>query len=184
MKKNSKLFLPLIILLIPAYSLCQVPVPSQPVPSQPAASLSAYPVIVAYTCFFLPIVSTSSKTTTWNFSSSFSIGVSTGINMLFSDKFGFSFDLGPLITTTGGTSRVSNFIFDPGPIFRLKKGYAIITRMAFETAGRFGESTVLSKVFSPAKKTSLFASLGIPIRFGNNLPASIGATLFFGVAFR
>ena len=56
--------------------------------------------------------------------------------------------------------------------------------MAFETAGRYGESNVLNKVFSPTKKTSLFASLGIPLRFSNNLPASIDATLFFGVAFR
>jgi hypothetical protein len=179
MKIRSRLLVVILIVLIPAGIFCQTPDTVRALPVKPA-----YPVIVAYTCFFLPIVSTNSKTTTWNFSSTFSIGFSTGINILYSDHFGFSFDLGPVITTTNGLSRVSNFIFDPGPIFRLKKGYSIITRLAFETAGRFGESTVLSKVFTPSKKTSLFTALGIPIRFGNNLPASIGATLFFGIAFR
>jgi hypothetical protein len=144
-----------------------------------------YPVIVASMCVFFPIVSTTSKTTTWNFSNATSIGLATGINVLYSDKFGFSFDLAPVVTSTkGGTSKVSNFIFDPGPIFRLKKGLAIITRVAFETAGRFGESTVISKVFSPTKSISPILALGIPVRFGNNLPASIGATIFLGIGFK
>ncbi len=143
-----------------------------------------YPKTVVYTSFFVPIVSTSSKTTTWNFSNSFTLGFATGINILYSDRFGFSYDVSPVITTTGGNSRVTNFIFDPGPIFRFKKGYLLITRIAFETAGRFGESTVFTKIFSPQKKNSLFVALGIPLRFGNNLPPSIGASLFFGIAFK
>jgi hypothetical protein len=144
-----------------------------------------YPVIATYMCVFAPIVSTTSKTTTWNFANSTSIGLATGINILYSDKFGFSFDLSPVVTSTkGGTSKVNNFIFDPGPIFRLKKGLAIITRIAFETAGRFGESTVISKVFSPTKNISPILALGIPVRFGNGLPASIGATLFLGIGFK
>ncbi len=153
-------------------------------PAQVPAQAPAYPVVVAYTCVFVPIVSTNSKTTTWNFSNTWSIGLATGINILYSDRFGFSFDITPVITTTNGISRVANVIFDPGAIFRLKKGFALITRAAFETAGRFGESTILSKVFSPAKRTSSFIAIGVPLRFGNNLPASIGASLFFGVAFR
>jgi hypothetical protein len=161
-----------ISIFIPIGMYCQV------------ARSSPYPKIITYTCIFLPVVSTSSKTTTWNFSNTTSIGFSTGINVLYSDRFGFSYDLGPVITTTNGLTKVSNFIFDPGPVFRLSKGYSIITRLAFETAGRFGESTVLAKVFTPGKKNSLFVSLGVPIRFGNNLPASIGATLFFGIAFK
>jgi hypothetical protein len=143
-----------------------------------------YPKIVTYTSFFLPIVSTNDHATSWNFSTTFSIGFATGINVLYSDRFGFSFDISPVITSSKGTSKVANFIFDPGPIFRFKKGYSLITRMALETAGRYGESTVISKVFTPGKASSLFAALGIPLRFGNNLPASIGATVFFGVAFK
>ena len=173
---RTSLLLLFLVIVIPSDLYCQAT--DLPAPS------SAYPKIVTYTCFFLPIVSTTSKTTTWNFSNTFSIGFSTGINVLYSDRFGFSYDLGPVITTTGGLSKVSNFIFDPGPIFRFKKGYSLITRIAFETAGRYGESTVLAKVFTPTKKNSLFVSLGIPIRFGNNLPPSIGATLFFGIAFK
>ena len=148
-------------------------------------SPSDYPKLTEYTSFFIPIVSTNTKTTTWNFSNSFAIGCATGINILYSDRFGFSFDLTPVITSSnGGPSKVSNLIFDPGPIFRFKNGLVLITRIAFETAGRYGESTVLSKVFNTKKKTSLFAALGIPLRFGNDLPASIGASLFFGIAFK
>ena len=150
----------------------------------PFPSPSAYPKIVTYSCIFLPIVSTSSKTTTWNFTNTFSIGFAAGINILYSDRFGFSYDMGPVITTTGGLSKVTNFIFDPGPIFRFKKGLSLITRIGFETAGRYGFSTVLAKAFTPAKKNSLFVALGVPVRFGNNLPATIGATFFFGIAFK
>jgi hypothetical protein len=152
--------------------------------SQNAPVKPSYPKIEEYTSFFLPIVATTSKTTTWNFSNTFTIGFATGINVLYSDTYGFSFDVSPVITTTKGVSKVTNFIFDPGPIFRFKNGYSMITRIAFETAGRFGESTVFSKVFYSGKTTSFFTAVGIPIRFGNNLPASIGATLFFGLAFK
>jgi hypothetical protein len=179
MKIRSWSLVAILMALVPACIFCQSPDTLRVLPVKPA-----YPVIVGYTVFFLPVVSTNSKTTTWNFSNTFTIGLATGINILYSDHFGFSFDLTPVITTTNGQSRVSNLIFDPGPIFRLKKGYSITTRMAFETAGRFGESTVFAKVFTPQKKTSLVAALGIPLRFGNNLPASIGASLFFGIAFR
>jgi len=156
-----------------------------PLPSLAQVSAeTAYPKTVVYSSFFVPIASASSKTTTWNFSNTFSLGFATGINILYSDRFGFSYDVSPVITTTNGNSKVSNFIFDPGPIFRFRKGFLMITRIAFETAGRFGESTVLTKVFTPQKKNSLFVALGIPIRFGNNLPPSIGASIFFGVAFK
>jgi hypothetical protein len=148
------------------------------------AALPVYPKIVTYSCFFLPIVSTNTKTTTWNFTNTFSIGFAAGINILYSDRFGISYDMGPVITTTGGLSKVSNFIFDPGTIFRFKKGLSLVTRVAFETAGRYGFGTVLAKAFTPAKKNSLFVAVGMPVRFGNNLPASIGATFFFGIAFK
>ncbi|HET7001812.1 MAG TPA: hypothetical protein VFI33_10900 [Puia sp.] len=116
MIKGISILLLVVTLISPACIFCQsVQAPQAPQPSP-------YPKIVTYMCFFLPVVSTSSKTTTWNFSGTFSLGVATGINILYSDRFGFSFDLGPVITTTKGLSKVSNFIFDPGPIFRLKKG--------------------------------------------------------------
>jgi len=179
MKLSCRLSLLLIIFSIPLSIFCQnTPAPND-LPKPPS-----YPKIAVYMCFALPIVSTNSKITTWNFSNSWTIGVASGINIYFSDKFGFSYDMGPFITTTKGISKVSNFVFDPGPVFRLKNGYSITTRMSFETGGRFGESTVFAKVFTPSKSSSLFVALGIPIRFGNNLPASIGASLFFGIGFK
>jgi hypothetical protein len=166
---------------VPGLLFCQAP-PAAIVTGSP--EVPAYPKIGTYMVLFLPVVSTNNKTTAWNFSGTFSIGLATGVNILYSDQFGFSFDLSPIITTTKGLSKVSNLIFDPGPIFRFKKGYGMITRIAFETAGRFGESTVFYKLFTPSKKTSLVVSAGIPIRFGNNLPASVGASLFFGISFK
>jgi hypothetical protein len=168
----NKILIHVAIFFCPLLTLAQTPSPP------------VYPKTVVYTSFFVPIVSTSAKTTTWNFSNTFTLGFATGINILYSDRFGFSYDVSPVITTTEGNSRVSNFIFDPGPIFRFKKGFLLITRIAFETAGRFGESTVLTKIFSPQKKNSLFVALGVPLRFGNNLPPSIGASVFFGIAFK
>ncbi len=171
---RTSLFMLFLIIIMPRSLYCQSTAPGP----------SSFPKIVTYSCLFLPIVSTSSKTTTWNSSNTFSIGFAAGINILYSDRFGFSYDMGPVITTTAGLSKVSNFIFDPGPIFRFRKGLSLITRVAFETAGRYGFGTVLAKAFSPAKKNSLFVAVGMPVRFGNNLPASIGATFFFGIAFK
>ncbi len=119
-KRNRYLFLGFLF-SVPAAIFGQSVSPVNMPPQAPA-----YPMVVAYTCIFLPIVSTNSKTTTWNFSNTYSIGLATGINILYSDRFGLSFDLTPVVTTTDGTSKVANLIFDPGAIFRLKKGFALI----------------------------------------------------------
>jgi len=42
----------------------------------------------------------------YNFTYTFSIGFAEGINILYSDRFGFSYDMGPVITTTGGLSKM------------------------------------------------------------------------------
>ena len=177
---KRKLLLPVFILIFPLALFCQdLPKPVAPPPAPPAL-----PKLVTYMCFYLPVVSTNSTKTTWNFNGTFTIGLASGINILYSDRFGFSFDIGAAVSTTNGLSKVTNVVFDPGPIFRLRHGYSIITRIALESAGRFGESTVFAKAITSSKTNSLFVALGIPIRFGNNLPASIGATLFFGIAFK
>jgi hypothetical protein len=68
-------------------------------------------------------------------------------------------------------------------MFRFKHGFTFIGRMAFETNGRFGVTPVFNKVIKKGKDASLFVSLPIPVRFGNDLPGSIGAGLQVGVAF-
>jgi len=113
MSQRFRNFLLALIIFTPASMLGQTTAP---------VDLQRYPKMVWYTCLFLPIVSASNKTTTWNFSNTFSLGFATGINILYSDRLGFSFDLSPVITASNGTSKVGNFIFDPGPIFRFKKG--------------------------------------------------------------
>ncbi len=51
---------------------------------------------------------TNTKTTT-NFSSSYTIGFPTGIDILKSDKIGFSFEFVPTIRSEKGVNKVTNF---------------------------------------------------------------------------
>lgn len=143
MKKRGKFYLIVFLIIFPSVLFCQNTI-SPPVSSQ----LSSYPKIVESLVVILSLVSTNSKTPTCNFSNSFNIGHATDINILYNDRFGFSYDLSPVISHSNRIIQVNNIIFDPGAIFRLNKGYSITTRMAFEEAGRDGESTVFAKVFT------------------------------------
>ena len=141
------------------------------------------PAISSYTILATPVVSTNKTTTTWNFSNTTVVGFAAGLNIFHGKKVGFNLDFEPFITFSASGSKVTNFVFDPGAVFRIGHGFSITTRAAFETSGRYVESTVLAKLFSPGKKNGLVAAVGVPKRFGNNLPVSIGITLFLGVAF-
>ena len=85
MKKRSKLHLIVFLIVFPSVLFSQN---TNTPPVSPQAT--SYPKIAEYVVVFLPIVSTNSKTTTWNFSNTFNIGIATGINILYSDRFGFS----------------------------------------------------------------------------------------------
>ncbi|GAC1312968.1 MAG: hypothetical protein NVSMB24_35470 [Mucilaginibacter sp.] len=143
-----------------------------------------YPKVVGYLSFIVPIVTIDENATTTNFSKgTFSIGFPVGINVLYSDKFGFSYEFTPTIKSTGGTSKMSNLLFDPGTMFRFDHGFTIITRLAFETSGRYGFTPVFNKVYLHTKDVNYFVALSTPARFGNGLPASIGLNVQFGFTF-
>jgi hypothetical protein len=59
----------------------------------------------------------------------------------------------------------------------------LATRAAFETAGRYGFTPVFNTVVKRAKTTSYYVAIPVPVRFGNNQPATLTLAFQFGVAF-
>ena len=117
--------------------------------------------------------------TTWNFHGTTKIRFPVGLNVLYSDRFGFSYEFTPTITA----SKVSNLLFDPGTMFRFDHGFTVITRLAFETAGRYGFTPVFNQVYARTKYVNYFIADSLPARFGNGAPASIGFNVQFGFTF-
>lgn len=142
-----------------------------------------YPKVVGYLSFIVPVVTINNQATTYNFNGSTSIGFPVGVNVLYSDKFGFSYEFTPTIKSGSGTSKTSNLLFDPGTMFRFQHGFTIITRLAFETAGRYGFTPVFNQVYARSKNVNYFIAFSLPARFGNSLPASIGLNVQFGFTF-
>ena len=143
-----------------------------------------YPKVVGYLSFILPIVTINNTSTTANFSKGTSnIGFPVGVNVLYSDKFGFSYEITPNIEATGGTSKVNKILFDPGTMFRFDHGFTIITRLAFDTEGRYGFTPVFNQVYLRTKAVNYFVALSVPARFGDSEAASIGLNLQIGFIF-
>ena len=142
-----------------------------------------YPRTVAYMSIVHPIVTAYSNETVYNFENDYTVGFPVGINLLKSDKIGFSFEITPFVKTANGTSSVSNFLFHPGLILRYPKGFSINNRMAFETSGRFGYTAVFSKVIAKTKMNNFFVAMPLPLRFGNNKPMSVGMVIQVGLTF-
>jgi len=142
-----------------------------------------YPKVVGYLSFILPLETYSSGKLTGNFGDATSIGFPVGVNVLYSDKFGFSYEFTPTIKATGGTSKMSNLLFDPGTMFRFQHGFTIISRLAFETSGRYGFTPVFNKVYARSEAVNYFVALSLPARFGNGAAASIGLNLQLGFTF-
>ncbi|MGZ3757005.1 MAG: hypothetical protein ACXVAY_19025 [Mucilaginibacter sp.] len=151
---------------------------------QKVATRPTYPKVVGYLSFILPLETLSGGQLTPNFSDhTTSIGFPVGVNVLYSDKFGFSFEFTPTVKASGGTSKMSNLLFDPGTMFRFDHGFTIITRLAFETSGRYGFTPVFNKVYARTKDVNYFVALSLPSRFGNSLPYSLGLNLQVGFTF-
>src|ERR1700748_3559861 len=143
-----------------------------------------YPKVVGYLSFILPLETLQSGTFTPNFDHhTTSIGFPIGVNVLYSDRFGFSYEFTPTVKSGGGTSKVSNLLVDPGTMFRFDHGFTIITRLAFETAGRYGFTPVFNQVYARTKDVNYFIAFSLPARFGNSQPASIGLNLQIGFTF-
>jgi len=148
------------------------------------SSKPKYPRVVGYLSFILPLETLQSGTLTPNFDHhTTSIGFPVGINVLYSDRFGFSYEFTPTVKASGGSSKMSNLLFDPGTMFRFDHGFTIITRLAFETSGRYGFTPVFNQVYARTKAVNYFVALSLPNRFGNTDPYSIGLNLQIGFTF-
>jgi len=148
--------------------------------TQPAQT---YPKVTGYVGIVHPLVTFSSAGTDYNFNGHYVVGMPTGINLWKSNKIGFSMEFVPYIRNEAGTSKMSNFLFHPGVLVGLGKGYTFAGRAAFETSGRFGFTPVLNKVVVKNSSSSFFVALPLPVRFGNDKPTSFTAAFQFGVAF-
>ena len=154
----------------------------------PRPAAQSYPYVKGYLSFIIPVVTINKNETTTNFQTATTIGFPVGVNVYYSDRFAFSYEFTPSIVaqkSTGkpGTSKTSNLLFDPGPMFRFKHGFNIIARFAFETQGRYGFTPVFNQVYLRTRAINYFVALSLPARFGNSQPASIGANVQFGFTF-
>ncbi|MDJ1470306.1 hypothetical protein [Xanthocytophaga flava] len=138
---------------------------------------------MGYFSIIHPIVTFYSNHTTTNFSDTYVVGFPTGVNILKSEKIGFSFEITPFIRSNSSESQVTHFLFHPGILFRFKKGFTLTERLAFETSGRYGFTTIFSKVLIRGKYTSLFLAIPIPVRFGTQIPSAIGSGIQTGLTF-
>lgn len=144
---------------------------------------TTYPKTVGYLSFIVPVVTINKDATTFNFNGTTKIGFPVGVNVLYSDKFGFSYEFTPTITSTSKSSKVSNLLFDPGTMFRFEHGFTIISRLAFETSGRYGFTPVFNQIYARSKYVNYFIAGSLPVRFGNSEVPSIGINVQFGFTF-
>jgi hypothetical protein len=142
-----------------------------------------YPKTGGYFSIVHPLVTFDEYKTTTNFTDSYVVGFPTGINITKNEKFGFSLEVVSFIKSSNNSDKVTNVLIHPGIFFRLPKNWNIFTRIAFETAGRYGITPAINKILYKGKNCNVFATVSFPLRFGNNKPVSIGAGFQFGLSF-
>ena len=148
-----------------------------------AFSQTTYPKITGYFGIMHPIVTISNEQTNVNFRDYYAVGFPTGINIWKSSKIGFSFEVVPNIKVQGASDKVTNILFHPGVLVALGKGYTFAGRAAFESSGRYGFTPVLNKTVIKSDNCSYFVAVPLPVRFGNDHPATFTVGFQFGIAF-
>ncbi|SHM65409.1 hypothetical protein SAMN05444266_109360 [Chitinophaga jiangningensis] len=147
------------------------------------AQHNSFPKVAGYVGIFHPIVTFGNGDPKFNFNGSYTGGLPTGINIWKSNRIGFSFEVVPIITASNGTSKMSNFVFHPGLLVALGKGFTLANRLAFETNGRYGVTPVLNKVLIKKKDHGYFLAVPVPVRFGINLPTTVSVGVQVGITF-
>lgn len=116
------------------------------------------PKVTFYTSIVHPLVTQYTNTTVYNFDGEYNVGFATGVNIIKSERLAYSFEITPFLRAANGTDRTNNLLFHPGIIFRYPRGFSFATRMAFETAGRYGATAVFSKVVAKTNLNNFFIS--------------------------
>src|SRR4051812_4718318 len=109
-------------LLLPGFLFLMLPIYAQTIASE------SYPKITGYGSIVHPIVSVKESGATFNFTSNYVVGFPFGINIIKSDRIGFSFEVAAVIKVEDKVDNVSHFLFHPGVMFRFSHGFTIITR--------------------------------------------------------
>ena len=143
---------------------------------------NSYP-IKGYFSISHPIFVSDKNGIIYNFDNNYSVSFPFGIHYLKTDKIGFSFEFSPSIKFQGASNKTTALSFQPGIIFRRPHAINLLTRMVFESSGRYGMNLVFNKTFYKNKDYSYWVSTPLQLRTGNSLPNSIGIGLQFGVTF-
>ncbi len=144
---------------------------------------TTFPKITGYLGILHPIATLNNDGLHTNFTDYYVVGMPTGINIWKTEKIGFSFEIVPFIRTENGLSRANNILIHPGILLKLKHGFTLVNRIAFETSGRYGFTPILNKVIKKNKHSNYFIAMPLPVRFGNNNPASATVAFQFGIGF-
>ena len=139
--------------------------------------------VKGYTALVVPVYTFSSDGNTLNGEDNFVIGNAWGINIWKTKRFGYSFELTPFLKIDSKDSKVSNVLFHPGILYKLGHEYTMIGRLAYETSGRYGFTPIINKVLKRTAYNTFYVAALLPVRFGNNHAASIGAGFQLGIGF-
>ncbi len=142
-----------------------------------------YPRMAGYVGIIHPIVTFDKSGTSANFDGHYVVGMPVGINLWKTAKTGLSFEMVPFIRAENGSSKMSHLLFHPGILLNMGKGFTFAGRAAFETTGRYGFTPVFNKVVKKNTNSSYFVAIPLPVRFGNDKPASFTFGFQFGIAF-
>lgn len=142
-----------------------------------------YPEIKGYTGLVHPLYTWSDNGNVANFTSYYLVGNPWGINIWKSAKFGLSLEFTPYIKFSNNDSKLSNFVFHPGVLYRLGHDFTLIGRVAYETSGRYGFTPILNKVIYRDSSSNVFVALLLPARYGNTQAPSYSVAFQFGIGF-
>jgi len=151
---------------------------SQEIPkTQTLAEIKGYIGIVN------PIYTFSKSGNTPNFKDAYTVGLPCGVNFWKSKKIAISLEFTPFIKSTDNSTALSYFLFHPGILYRLGKGFTVVGRLAFQTNGRYGFTPMINKILIQGKDCNFYVSILLPIRVGNNEAISLGTGIMFGIGF-
>lgn len=140
--------------------------------------------VTGYFSYLMPLVKFQDGESTSNFSDGFAMGFPAGFILATkSGRYGYIFELVPIIAFANGTSRMDNLVFNPGIQFHIPGGWNFNALASFETSGRYGLTPVISKTLRVGEYTSWFMTVPVPVRFGANRPTSLEFALQLGFAF-
>ncbi|MCF1749795.1 hypothetical protein [Mariniradius sediminis] len=140
--------------------------------------------VTGYFSYLMPLVKFQDGESTSNFSDGFAMGFPAGFILATkSGRYGYIFELVPIIAFANGTSRMDNLVFNPGIQFHIPGGWNFNALASFETSGRYGVTPVISKTLRVGEYTSWFMTVPVPVRFGANRPTSLEFALQLGFAF-